>query len=113
MAVDPPTFPGTTIYCTGSEYHGEADAEMAALKERLGFEPADIRVRRFDSDEAGITDLPGEYEEFLESPASYSPEDREWYEGVIAEWRREGRFALYWCGEYWVSADGEVLSSAG
>src|SRR5262245_9175924 len=68
MAVDPPTFPGTTIYRTGSEYHLEVDAEMLALKEQLGFQPADIRVRAFESEEAAIADLPGEYEQFLKSP---------------------------------------------
>src|SRR5262245_30251813 len=58
MAVDPPTFPGTTIYRTGSEYHRAVDAAMAALKERLGFRPAEIRVRKFESEEAAIADLP-------------------------------------------------------
>jgi hypothetical protein len=113
MAVNPPTFPGTTIYRTGSEYHREVDVEMTALKQRLGFQPAVIRVLSFESDELAISDLPGEYEAFLASPDSYSPEDREWYEGYVAEWRREGRFALCWYGEYWLEADGEVFSRTG
>jgi hypothetical protein len=111
MGVDPPTFPGTTIYQTGSEYHRQVDVEVEALKQHLGFVPADIRVRAFDSDEAGIVDLPGEYEEFLQSPESYSPEDRKWFEGYIKEWRAKGQFALYWHGEFWLSAEGQVLSS--
>ena len=36
MAVDPPMFPGTTIYCTGTEYNRAVDAEMGALKEQSG-----------------------------------------------------------------------------
>jgi hypothetical protein len=113
MAVDPPTFPGTTIYQTGSEYHRQANAELAALKQRLGFSPGDIQIRAFESEEAAIVDLCGEYEEFLESPESYAAEDRKWFEGYISEWRAKGRFALCWQGEYWLEADGQVFSRTG
>jgi hypothetical protein len=110
MMVDPPTFPGTTIYRTGSEYHREVGAELAALKGRLGFRPADIRVYAFASDEAAIADLPGEYEQFLASPESATPEHRECYPGYITAWRAERRFVLDWCVDYWLSADGRVLT---
>src|SRR5262245_21015498 len=113
MAVDPPTFSGTTIYQTGSEYHQQADAELAALKRQLGFRPADIRVRQFESEEMTIADLCGDYEAFLEWTEAFPAEDREWYEGCIAEWRSKGRFALCWYGEYWLEADGEVFSRTG
>jgi hypothetical protein len=110
MKVDPPTFPGTTIYRTGSEYHRAVDGEMAALKERLGFQPADIRVRAFESEEAAIADLPGEYEQFLELPESAGAEERVCFPEYIAEWRAEGRFVLYLCVDYWLSADGRVIA---
>jgi hypothetical protein len=110
MAVDPPTCPGTTIYRTGSEYQREMDAEMAALKQRLGFQPADIRVQAFESEEAAIADLPGEYEQFLESPESADPQEQEHFPGYISEWRAEGRFVLNWCVDYWLTADGRVIS---
>jgi hypothetical protein len=113
VAVDPPTFPGTTIYRTDAAYHRELDLEMAALKERLGFESADIRVQAFKSADACITDLPGEYEEFLRTPESFSPEDRDLLEGFISQWRREGRFVLEWHVEHWMSAEGEVLGRSG
>jgi len=111
MAVDPPTFPGTTIYKTGSEYQRQVDAEMAAVKQQLGFVPADIHVCGFDSEEAAILDLPGEYEEYLESPESYNPEDREFFEEAIQKWKREGNFVFSWYEEIWVSAAGKVIAT--
>jgi hypothetical protein len=110
MVVDPPIFPGTTIYRAGTEYHRAVDAAMAALKEQLGFRPADIQVRAFESEEASIADLPGEYEEFLESPESADPEEREHFPQYIAEWQAKGRFVLCWHVDYWLSADGRVLT---
>ena len=110
MAVNPPTFPGTTIYQTGSEYQAAVDDEMTAVKEQLKFHPADIRVQAFESEEAAIADLPGEYERFLESPESGNPEEREHLPACIAEWRADGRFVLIWCVDYWISADGHVLA---
>ena len=62
---------------------------------------------------AGIADLPGEFEEFLRSPGAYGPEDRESLEEAVAKWRREGRFVLEWSGNYWMSADGEVIGRSG
>lgn len=111
MAVDPPRFPGTRIYVTGSAYHRAAEAEMAALKQTLGFVPADIRVRAFESEEAAIADLPSEYVQYLEAPESYSAEDRKWYDEYVSEWRRKGQFVLCWSSEYWLSNDGEVMCS--
>jgi hypothetical protein len=110
MGVDPPTYPGTTIYQTGGEYQAREDTELAALKRRLGFQPADIRVQVFESEEASIVDLPGEYEEFLESPEAADAEEREFFPEYIAEWRAKGRFVLNWSVDYWLSADGRVLT---
>jgi hypothetical protein len=110
MLVDPPRFPGTTIFKTGDEYHRAVDAEMTAVKDRLGFRPAEIRVRAFQSEEASIADLPGEYERFLEMPESVDPEERMHFLRFIAEWRAEGKFVLDWCEDYWLSRDGRVLA---
>jgi len=52
------------------------DWEMATLKQRLNLQPGEIRIHAFESDEASIAELPGEYEEFLESPDSCNPESR-------------------------------------
>ena len=110
MAVDPPTWPGTTIYQTGIEYDQAVDAAVAAFKEQIGFRSANIAVRAFLSEAGAIVDLPFEYEEFLKSPESAAPEEQEHFPRYIAEWRAEGRFVLE-CGvDYWLSADGQVLA---
>jgi hypothetical protein len=69
-----------------------------------------LRHRDFESEEAAIADLPGEYERFLESPQSADPEEQEYFPAYIAEWRAEGRFVLLWCVDYWLTADGRVLT---
>lgn len=110
MDVLPGTFPGTTIYRTDAAYWDRARSAVGAVKERIGFAPADILVRAFESDEAAIADLPGLYEEFLESPESFDDEARESLPGAIRAWRDEGRFVLSWYEDYWISESGEVIS---
>jgi hypothetical protein len=111
MAVAPDTYPATTIYRTGAGYWGLVEREVAALKEKVGFIPGDIAVAKFESEEASIQDLPGEYEEFLHDPEVYSPEDREAFEGYIRRWRQSGSFVLEFSEQYWMSAAGEVEAS--
>ena len=94
MAIDPPSLPGTTLNRTEREYQRAVDAEMAAVKQRLGFQPADIRVQAFESEEATIADLPGEYQQFLESPGFGLP-------------RRTGAYSRRDCG---VASGGPVRS---
>jgi hypothetical protein len=105
------TFPGTTIYKTGSGYWEQVNREIAALKERIGFVPCDIAVGKFESEEASIEDLPGEYLEFLQNREAYSEEDRQAFEGYIREWRRRNCFVLVFYEQYWMSASGEVEHS--
>jgi hypothetical protein len=111
MPVEPGTFPGTAIYRTGSGYWEQVKREVAALKERIGFAPCDIAVRKFESEEASIQDLPGEYQEFLENREAYSEEDRRAFEGYIREWGRANSFVLEFSEQYWMSASGEVEHS--
>jgi hypothetical protein len=111
MAVAPGTFPASTIYRTDAAYWEQVEREVAALKEKIGFVPADIAVAKFESEKASIQDLPGRYEEFLDDPQAYPPEDREAFEGLIRQWRQSGSFVLEFSEEYWISAAGEVESS--
>lgn len=111
MAVAPAAFAGTTVYQTDSRYWDEVERELSALKESIGFVPKDIAVRKFESEEASIEDLPGEYEQFLHDPRSYSPEERETIEKCVRQWRESGRFVLDIYEQYWISSAGEVESS--
>src|SRR5262249_53955140 len=76
LAGTPPTHPGTTTYLYDPAFEQPKAEQPAALKDRLGFRAGDIRVRRFESGEASIRELSGEYEEYLQSPESVSPEER-------------------------------------
>ncbi len=110
MAVNPPTFPGSTIYQTGTAYQAEVGDELHAVRAQIEFAPADIHIQKFESDEASIEDLPGELEEYRRSPSSFSVDVRRHFEAWIKEWNEEQRFVLAWDEEFWVSAEGEVLS---
>jgi hypothetical protein len=92
-------------------YQEKVDHQLAQLKERIGFVPGDIAVRKFESEEAAIFDLPGEYVQFLENRETYSEEDQKRFDGYIRKWRERNNFVLECCNEYWMSADGEVESS--
>jgi hypothetical protein len=112
LSAPPPLqHPGTTIYRYDPDFERVMAEELAALKTWLGFQAGDILVQRFESDEACIQELAGEYEEYLLYPESLSAEERaDRAEGLDA-WRRNGYFALVWCGEYWMSRDGEVVAT--
>jgi hypothetical protein len=113
MDVSPPRHPGSGIVMADAAYWDQVQRELDAVKQRIGFTPRDIRIQKFSDDEvyAGIEDLPGEYEEFLESPESSDEEDRAAIESAIREWRAGGCFVLvFWGIQYWMPADGGVLS---
>jgi hypothetical protein len=110
-AAPPPKHPGTTIFRHDPAFERVKAEELAALKERLGFQAGDIAVQRFESDEACIQELSGEYEEYLQSPELFTPEEREALAGDLEAWRRKGYFALVWYDEYWISRDGRVVAT--
>src|SRR5436305_11498884 len=64
------------VVSEGLRWEERIKRQLAALKERIGFVPGDIAVRKFESEEAGIYDLPGDYVQFLENRETYSREDQ-------------------------------------
>jgi hypothetical protein len=92
-------------------YDEKVGHQLAELKERIGFVAGEIAVRKFESEEAAIFDLPGEYVQFLENRETSSEEDQKWFDGYIRKWRERNCFVLEFCVEYWMSEDGEVESS--
>jgi hypothetical protein len=113
MDVSPPRHPGSGVVMADAAYWDQVQSEIEAVKRRIGFSPGDILIQKFSDDEvyAGIDDLPGEYEQFLQSPESADEADRAAMEDAIREWRAAGWYVLvFWGGEYWMSAEGEVLS---
>jgi hypothetical protein len=115
----PPAQPGGRVWDvkTGTViserlgYGERVEREMAALKQRIGFVPGDIAVRKFQSEEACIEDLPGEFQEFLMKRETYSEEDKQAFDKYIQEWRHGNCFVLEFTEQYWMSAEGEVEHS--
>jgi hypothetical protein len=85
--------------------------QLVELKEHIGFVPGEIAVRKFESEEAGIFDLPGEYQDFLDNREDYSEEDQKAFDGYIREFRRRKCFVLEFSEDYWMSESGEVEHS--
>jgi hypothetical protein len=118
IPIDPATLPpghrqwlDGKVIAEGFRWEERVKRQLAALKEQLGFVPCEIAIRKFESEEACIYDLPGEYVQFLENPEAYSEEDRQAFEGYIQRWRQAKDFVLEFCNEYWMNASGEVTSS--
>jgi hypothetical protein len=95
----------------GPGYEAKVFQEVAALKERLGFRPHPIQVRKFLSEEACIEDLPGEYQEFLDHPERFCAADRSAFAGHLHQWYESGAFVLEFTEQYWMSPEGEVTHS--
>jgi hypothetical protein len=110
MAVDPEKYPGKSIYRTDAAYWQQVKSEIETIKARIGFVPADILVRKFESEEASIEDLPGTFADFLRSPHAYDEADRKSLEDAIRYWHEQGCFVLSWGEDYWLSGSGEVIS---
>jgi hypothetical protein len=102
---------GTVISETASGYWAKVEREMTALKQRIGFIPGDIAILKFQSEEACIEDLPGEFEEFLMKREEYSEPDKKAFDKYIEDWRRGNCFVLEFTEQYWMSAEGEVEHS--
>ena len=56
------------VISEGLNWKERLKRQLTALKEKLGFVSGEIAIRKFESEEAGIYDLPGEYVQFLENP---------------------------------------------
>jgi hypothetical protein len=111
VAAPPPKHLGSTIFRYHAAFEQAKAAELAALKERLEFRPSDIAVQLFDSEEACLQELAGEYEEYLESPESFDDEERQALAEGLEQWRSKGFFVLVWPEEYWLSSDGRVIAT--
>lgn len=99
------------VVSEGLRWEERVNRQLAALKEQIGFAPGDIAVRKFESEEVGIYDLPGDYVQFLENRATYSEEDQKAFDEYIEKWRHSNCFVLDLTVEHWMSAEGEVESS--
>lgn len=85
--------------------------QLVELKERIGFVPGEIAVRKFESEEAAILDLPDEFQEFLDNREDYSEEDQKRFDGYIRQFRSSKCFVLVFSEDYWMSESGEVEHS--
>jgi hypothetical protein len=102
---------GTRIFQPASGYWQKVEHEMTAIKQRIGFVPGDIAIHKFQSEEACIEDLPGEFQEFLMKREEYSDADKKAFDKYIEDWRRDNCFVLEFTEQYWMSAEGEVEHS--
>ncbi len=93
-------------------YDKRIEERLHVWQEEIGLRPKTIKVKRFMSaDGAGIEDLPGHYQQFLEDPSQFDEEGRQYYPELIRDWREEGSFVFWWAKDYWMSRNGEVEST--
>jgi hypothetical protein len=89
-------------------FHESLDAIMA----EVGFVEGPINIQAFYDDEfnAGILSLPGEYEEFLESPEAFDEVERTRFQAAINDWKEKGNFVFVWGEQLYMKPSGEVES---
>ncbi len=103
----------TGIYVTDNDYDRGVERQFDEIRNRLHCRASDILIEAFDEPEAfaGIDLLPGEYQELFDRPEAIEEADRTDLEEVIRAWRESGWFVLVlWGIDYWMSAEGEVMS---
>lgn len=59
----------------------------------------------------GVEPFPDWYQQMLENPSAYSPQQRAQLESSIDRWRKDGDFVFWWNENYLCNADGTVHSS--
>jgi len=94
-------------------YDGRIPEQLLQWQKAMGFRPATIRVKMFFLPEQGIgiEDLPNHFREFLEDPSNFDKEEREYYPGLINEWKKEESFVLWWAKDYYMNKEGEIEST--
>jgi hypothetical protein len=99
------------IYRIGNAYYRDVELQIDEIKRRLQCRACDILIEGFEEPEAfaGIDPLPGDYQQFIESPQTVKEDDREFLERAVREWRERGWFVFVFWGEYWMSAEGRVM----
>ncbi len=99
------------IYRFTRKYQAAAARQMEALTAELELSPQPISVQAFQDESGvmGISDLPSDFAEYLESPEAFPEDDPELFDEEIRQWREEGQFVLHLGCEYWISGDGYVV----
>lgn len=71
-----------------------------------------ISVKQFSVPEywIGIKELPDHYQDVLNNPSEYGSDLNELYE-EIDTWRKRGDYVFYWNEDYYMSKEGEVIST--
>jgi hypothetical protein len=106
---EPPRPGGVGPYLTRDPtYRESVRRQVARWQEDLGFRPATIHVRAFTADFVKVEAMPSRW---LEVDPDEPDEGREEYMRANQEWEAAGDFVLWWDDAYYMSKDGEVVST--
>jgi hypothetical protein len=93
---------------------GPEDKQALAWQQELGWQPGPIRVRRFmlPDQRIYVADYPPWAIVFRHDPYVYpTPEERAQVRERVREWEENGWFVFWWDRDYYLDADGNVLST--
>lgn len=90
----------------------EITSGMKDWAEQLQIVTGTISIKKFFVPEywVGIKDLPDHYQDVLDNPNDYKSELDDLYV-EINEWQSRGDYVLWWNDEYYMSQEGEVIST--
>lgn len=88
------------------------EVRFEAWRQEIIVDEAPIQIQLFQHPKRFISlqELPSHFEEFLESPESYSAEYQDLYRREIRKWKERGDFTFNWNEDFDCSADGTVHS---
>ena len=107
--------PGNLIdtFLLDGKLPNERRDERDHWKDKIGLTEATISVRRFSLARygIGITALPSGMQQAVDAPGDLDEEELKMILEDAAGWLKDGQFVLNWGNDYYLSKDGEVVSS--
>jgi hypothetical protein len=91
----------------GPVVEARVNEQIRSLQEKLGFQEKPIAVAPFAVPDLhiGLKPLSDDLEEYVHFPERFSS-DAEWYESRLREWVSEGKSALTWGNNYYLTREG-------
>lgn len=110
------SLPSEVFLATEPRYRIDEDAASPLLEgwqKELAYRPGTIQVHSFFLPEIwlGIKDLPEYLQEFVDDPESIGEDEREHFEEMLAEWRADESYVLWWGKDYFMGPEGDIEST--
>jgi hypothetical protein len=93
------------------EFELKLKEQMQRWQSEFDFQEQKISIRYFFLKEfsLGIEDLPKYFQQFQQNPDEFNEEEKREYPKLIADWKSEENFVLWWGKDYFINKEGEII----